>query len=244
MIISPPGSMKSTFIETAYRAYPDTLVVSDLNVQQIHALRDDLQHGRYSTIAFTAFEKIYARHASTATNIEAHLMALVEEGFQRMSFEDQRIPMTKARSLVVGGMPPAISAKHFRDWMESGFNRRFLWILFSVANPWRIQEAIRSWSLLEVDSYIPKIPIGREIPYTVTEQESKQLEVWLKDQRGDATPYVLLKKILCVLKWRYRSQTSKPMQIIRDLAPCLSKNGGELLLPELKSNGKVKAAHV
>jgi hypothetical protein len=243
MLVSPPGSLKSYMIDQSYKGYPDTLVISDTNVQQIQSLRDDFQHGRYSTLAFTAYEKIYARHASTASNIEAHLMALVEEGFSRMSFEDPRTPMVKARALVVGGMPPAVFARHFREWMESGFNRRFLWVVFSVANPWRIKDAIREWRLIDIETYVPKIPINHEIPYSVTEQESRQLEIWLKDQRGDATPYVLLKKILCVLKWRHRKNPARPMQIIRDLSPCLSKNGGEMILPEPKMNGKVKGVH-
>jgi len=44
-------------------------------------MRDDIAGGRINTLSFLEMEKIYQRHASTSSNIEGHLKAMVEEGF-------------------------------------------------------------------------------------------------------------------------------------------------------------------
>src|SRR6476646_6884687 len=104
MLVGPPGVLKSTFIASGLSDYPSALVLSDLNVQQLVRLRDDLSGGRYTSIGFTEFEKLYQRASSTSENIEGHIKALVEEGFTRASFEDQRMATMSARALVVGAM--------------------------------------------------------------------------------------------------------------------------------------------
>jgi hypothetical protein len=46
----------------------------------------------------------------------------------------------------------------------------------------------------------------------------------------EATPYVLLKKILAVLKWKYAQEPKKPMQIMDELGACLDNRMGVIEL--------------
>jgi hypothetical protein len=60
------------------------------------------------------------------------------------------------------------------------------------------------------------------IPFNVTEKESVHLRNLLRDQ-PEATPFVLLKKIFAVLKWKYGVE--KSLRIIDKFALCLSGEG-------------------
>jgi len=64
-------------------------------------------------------------------------------------------------------------------------------------------------------------------------EESKALRVIIRQQPpGNSTPFVLLKKIHCALKWKY-SQTKKPnayKKILEDVAPAFTKGGAEVEL--------------
>lgn len=230
MLIGPPGVMKTTFINAAYQEWPNALVLSDINVNQLVPLRDDLISGRYRTIAFTAFDKLYQRHSSTSSNIEGHISALVEEGFQRASFEDQRMTSFKARCLVVGGLPYGIYSRKFNEWAESGFARRFLWCFIRLSDPEKIQDAIHDWKLIDMACAARIEPKTRNIPYNVTEAESRMLQKLVKEQPGEATPFILIKKIYCALKWKYSRKPAYIKHLLKEFAPCLTKNGGTIEL--------------
>ena len=75
MLVGPPGSFKSTIIETAADPHPDTIVCSDLNVQQWLKMKDEFVNKRYSALGFPEFEKIYQRHSATASNLEGIIKA-------------------------------------------------------------------------------------------------------------------------------------------------------------------------
>lgn len=230
MLVAPPAALKSTMIEMALSEYGNALSLTDLNVNTLVKLRDDLISNRYATIGFGEFEKLYQRHQTTASNIEGSLKALVEEGFMRASFEDVRMGGLRARVLIVGGMTPQFYSNHYDSWSKSGFARRFLWSLYAVDNPEMITEAIHIWKLLRIaKGFTRRYPGLEGIPFKIEPMESRYLGGLVKEQAGQSTPYVLLKKILSVLKWKY--DKTKAIQIIKDFAPSLSKNGARLILP-------------
>lgn len=233
MIVGPPLSLKSTMVESALCEYPNSLILSDINVNTLTQIKDDLASGCYPTIAFPAFEKLYQRNPSTAQNIEGYLMALVEEGFSRASFEDQRMAAIKARTLVIGAMTYSLYQQKYAAWSKSGFLRRFLWCVVKLQDVEKVMEAIHKWELLPLDGINRRTPGNRNIPYNLEMAESTKVRALMREQPpASSTPYVLLKKIACVLKWKYAN--SKPevnyMKILGDFSESLKKQGANIVL--------------
>lgn len=233
MIVGPPNTLKSTFIELAFGEYPNSLILSDINVNTLTQIKDDLAAGHYPTIAFPAFEKLYQRQKATSANVEGYLMALVEEGFSRASFEDQRMAAIKARALIVGAIPYSFYQANYTRWNQSGFLRRFLWCVLRLKDSEKIMEAIHNWKLIPFNGISHRIPGSKTISYSMSAQESRYLRAMIRQQpTGNSTPYVLLKKIHCAMKWKY-SLTKHPSdykEIMEDIAPCFSKGGAEVNL--------------
>jgi hypothetical protein len=228
MVVGPPGSMKTTFINVALSNYPSALRLGDLNINSLMKLRDSLVSGRYSTIAFPEYEKLYQRKADTAANIEGTIKQLIEEGFGRASFEELDAITTTARVMIVGAMTYEFYNRKISQWRESGFKRRILWCGIKLNNPDKVMESIRKWELIELDG-IPRRYPTKDIPFNVSDAESRAIEGMLKGQ-WEATPYVLLKKIYAVLKWKYPREPRKPMKIMEELQCCLGNNMGTIEL--------------
>lgn len=227
-LIGPPGQLKSTIIKLSLIEYPDTLLLSDLNVSSLSALRESLIGGRYSTLGFGEFEKLYKRNPASASNLEAHLQMMVEEGFDKTSFEDPRMMTMTARVLLIGGITPTCYVKRFLDWQNSGFLRRFLWVSYKLANPEAILKAIHEWKPLDFGKMSFKVPANRNIPFKVAREKSLWLESLLQHQPAKETPLIVLKKIFCVLEWRYGSK--RATEIMKDFSGGLSKSGAEIYL--------------
>lgn len=228
MIVGPPGALKTTFIKTALNEHPSALFLSDLNINSLMSLRDSLVSGRYRTIAFPEYEKLYQRKADTSANIEGTIKQLIEEGFSRASFEEQDAITSVARTFVVGAMTYSFYNAMIAKWRESGFKRRILWVGIKLSNPDLIMEAIRKWELIELDG-IPRRYPSKSIPFDVSEAESKTIEKMLEGQ-WEATPYVLLKKIYAVLKWKHVKEPGRAMKIMKELEPCIGNKLGMIEL--------------
>jgi hypothetical protein len=232
MLIAPPESLKTSLLDVL-NFYPDAMVLSDLNNQQLaKGLRDDIAAGRISTLAFGEFNKLYQRNPAVAAGMEGNIAQLVGEGLRFFGHEDARMPVYPARCSVIGCMTPALFKKNFSDWKESGFYRRFLWSTFRLENPEIIIQAIEEWKKIDFSGkgFVLKVPASRSIPYRVEPEENNQLRLWLKYQSGGIS-FSLLKKILCVLRWKYKPREGEPdraMQILKDFAPSLGETGAQL----------------
>ncbi len=231
MMFGPPATLKTTFIKNIFDEHYDALVISDINIQTLMKLRSDFKVGRYSTMAFTEFSKIYARRGDSAANLEGAIHQLVEEGFSTPSFMDQRMSVSKSRCLVVGAMTEVFYESKFNEWMDGGFLRRFLWCNLSITRSHLLMDAIARWSPLDLGTYRTRNPGNKSIPMLVSDEENKELQRILKEQPGTTTPFVLMKKILSVLHWKYdKEHPKKAMNIIRDFAPCLTREGAYIEL--------------
>jgi hypothetical protein len=230
MLVAPPGSLKSTILKTSLDEYPDALILSDINVQTLNPLRDDIAAGKINTLAFPALEKIYERHSSTASNIEGTLKAMVDEGFREASYENhQMLGKFEARCQVTGAIIPAIYRLKFQQWNENGMLRRFLWCFYKLSDPTVIIRAIHQWRHIEFGNEVVLRP--KRIDLNVTDSESQRLEVMLRYQHGKEVPLIMLKKILSVLKWRYRNgDETQPMKIIKDFSECLEEKPANLIV--------------
>ena len=242
MLVGAPGVLKSTFLEELDRQYPNVITMSDLNVKSLVQFRDQIAAGTIQTLVFPELQKLYERKDETAANLEGTLRALVAEGFQAASFEDQRVNRVRARCLVIGAMTPATQARRFQIWDESGFNRRFLWSLVRLRNPEALEEAILAWRRLDFRiRNVPQIPpFGDKIPNLTTRQERHNCRMLVKYQPGGSgvQQAQFLVKIMAVLKWWYtETQPGRDaMQVISAFGESLGREGTRLNLRPLSTS--------
>jgi len=223
MLTGRPAVFKTTYISNVFSEHYDALIISDINIQTLKRLRDDIRSERYNTLAFTEYEKLYQRRQETASNLEGCIKALVGEGFDKFSFEDSRMSVGKARCAVVGAMTTRFYERKYDDWHDNGFLRRFLWCNIDLHNPQMIINSISAWKPIDFGDYtVKKVPGNKFIELDVTDSENERLLQFLKHQPGQEIPFILLKKILSVLKWKYSKQDpARPMAIIKDFSECL-----------------------
>lgn len=231
LLIGPPASLKTTFVKNVFEEHYDALVMGDVNIQTLVKMKEDIRCGRFSTFAFTEFEKLYQRRGDTAQNLEGSIKMLVEEGFDKPSFKDQRIASSHARCLVVAALTSSFYERKYEDWQDSGFLRRFLVCNIALSNPQVLMDSISKWELYDLGTYKVSNPGNRSIPYVVTDAENHLLRRAVKEQPGEHTPFVLLKKIMCVLHWKYdKEDKGKALAIMKDFTPCLTRDGDEITL--------------
>ena len=234
MLVAYPGSFKTSIVNSSVQGHPDVMKTSDLNVQQWLKVKDDFITGRYTCLAFTDFEKIYQRHTSTAMHVEGIIKGLVAEGYGTGPSGDQRMPTILAYALVIGAMTNTCMESKYDDWQKSGFLRRFIWITYAVKNQNKIHEAIERWEKLDFGRFKDR-PINSNIKAQETPPElSSKLRHMMQEQPGlNGTGYVLLQKIVSVLLWKYGANgkgTKAVMEILNDVAPSFSKDGGRITL--------------
>jgi hypothetical protein len=232
-LVSPPGSFKTTITETLDE-FPMTQVISDMNVQTLVRMKELFLSNHIRTLAFSDFGKLYKRHGSVADNMEGILMALADEGFRKASFQNQSSGALPARVTIVGGMTSAFFESKEKDWTDNGFLRRFMFAKYVVDNLEIIEKAANDWrrAMLEGD-FAARIPSSRTIPYTIDEHESKMIEYIVRHQYSRIAATVMLRKMFSVWKWKFsKSNPKRAVELLKDFAPCLSKDGGTLVLKE------------
>lgn len=248
MLVGAPGVLKSTFLEELDKQYPNVISMSDLNVKSLIRFREQIAAGNIRTLVFPELQKLYERKDETAANLEGTLRALVAEGFQAASFEDQRVNRLRARCLVIGAMTPATQGKRFEAWDESGFNRRFLWSLIRLADPGALDRAIEEWQRLDFRvRHVPQLPpFEQGIPNLTTRDERMRCRTLVKYQPGGAPTQQaqMLVKILAVLKWWYAEtqQERSAIAVVTSFAESLGREGAELHLKPL-SRSTIRRKH-
>lgn len=239
MLVGAPGMLKTTFIGILDRHYPDALMLSDINAQGLVRLRDIIATGGVRTLVIPELRKLYERNEATASNVEGTLRALVSEGFQAASFEDQRVNRARARATVIGALTPATQSKRFTDWEESGLNRRFLWSLIRLEDATILDRAAVACQSLDFQlQHVPRAPLsGESIPNLTTAPEREQFRLWVKYQPGGmhALQLQLLTRQLAVLRYWYQEAgiNRDPMETMRAFAQTLGREGAEIRLPSV-----------
>lgn len=236
MLVGPPGVLKTTFVNVIDKQYHDAISLSDINVKSLVQLRDSIASGKVNTLVLPELAKIYERSDVTSRNVEGTLRALAAEGFMAASFEDSRINRLTARAMVIGALTPPTVDAHFTGWEESGFNRRFLWVLMRLTDPLALEKAAVLWQRIDFRlAHIPLMPIGGTIPNRTTQRERQRCAAIVKYQPGGdhAIQLQLLIRILAVLRWWYAEsgQPRNAMETIERFAPALGKTGVALELP-------------
>ena len=201
-LVTPPQQLKSSMLKKL-KIFPDAMVVSDLNYQQVNIVREDMCSGRYKTLAFVEFNKVYQRNASTSSNLEGVIASLVCEGWSGPPHEDQRAARDESRCLVIGGMTKSTYIARLKGWMENGFAQRFLWVHYRLEDDSLIGDAIENQEPIDLSGDIWIQPNG-PIKFNLDAKEKSVIREWMANQPGnEKLPYSLMLKIACVLKWRY-----------------------------------------
>lgn len=232
MLVSAPGSLKTSIL-TILENYSTARMLSDLTIRQAVEMREEIQSGRITTIAFSDFAKLYQRRQDTAANIEGFIRAIIAEGFRQANWEDPGMAVIPAHCAVIGCMTSTFKRTHFQRWKQDGIARRFLWCEYSLDDPRVILEAQHKNQRLDfgTNGFNTKVPTSRrEIPYQISEEQSRLLEQMLRDQPAPEIPLIMMRKILAALRWKYQGDSRKPWQIIHDFAPSLRSTGTELVI--------------
>jgi hypothetical protein len=138
-----------------------------------------------------------------------------------------------AQCAVIGCMTSTFKSMHFQRWKKDGIARRFIWCEYRLDDPRIILEAQHKNYRLDFgnNGFNSRIPTSRrEIPYEVSEEQSRLLEQLLKDQPSPEIPLIMLRKILAALRWKYPKDPRRPWGIINDFATSLRATGTELVV--------------
>jgi hypothetical protein len=243
-LVSPPQQLKSSIIKKL-KLFPDAMVVSDLNYQQVNVVREDMCVGRYNTLAFVEFNKVYQRNPATAINLEGTIASLVCEGWSGPPHEDQRAARDEARCLVIGGMTKSTYTARLQQWMENGFAQRFLWAHYKLADDSIIGDAIEHQEPIDLSGDLWTQPNG-PIKFNLEQSETLQIREWIANQPGgEKLPFSLMLKMACVLKWRYNKSTKTKdqnlhMKVLGQFKKLLQNRYIYVTVPTAKYNGDRK----
>ena len=232
MLIGDPATLRSTMLNVMDRQYHNVLSLSDLNARSLAELRGPIANKTIRSLVLPELAKLYERgNPGTAEHVIGTLRALVAEGFRAASFEDARVNRVVARCVVMAALTPSLQMRHFKDWEESGFNRRFIWPVIALEQGEIIEESRVQRRLLdvEINSY-PPIP-NTTIPDETTEAERRALRLLVKHQPGGnhGMQLELMARMLAVLRWWYKKAnrpSDEAMARIREFSRSLGREGG------------------
>jgi len=231
MLVAPAGHGKTTLLSKMSTELPKMLDISDLTTRQVSSLRSRILEGKYCTLILDELEKLYQRKDATAQNVEGAIQAIIEQGFQDVPGERPEIMGMPAQALVIANCTEEFFSRQLRRW-STAFIRRWLICQYRLKDPDMFADAIERWKLRELkDGMLFVIP-SETIPYSLTIYESRRIRKWLMmNNQDEKTPYQLLQRIACVLRWKCRKLGRKrdtTFEILEDFSQCLQKHGTSL----------------
>lgn len=230
-LVSPPGQLKTSLLQT-FEYQLGVLGYSDMTTTNLVEARDLITSNKANTILLYDMQKLYERRADTASNIEGHIRSLMDEGFTSAAHESssKNIIQAKARALVMGACTPTFYREKMGRWETSGFARRLLFCVYSLKDPWLIQEAILSETPIALGDASLRIPMNLEIPQDIQAGDDDFLRRIMKKQTDDV-PLNLMKKTLWVLRWHFKKHLKKKdesMDVLKKFSSCLGDGGAEI----------------
>ena len=210
MIVGPPGALKTTFL-AVLDSYHNTMVASALNTQTLMRAQQDLATGSIRSIVVPDLHAIYAGDPRTAARVESSLMQLAGEGLRGASWQDTRHQHFVARATVFGAMTATHFERHAKDWEESGFLRRFLWVRYQLLDAEILMNALERWERADFGAFAaPALPASGSIHDDLTSVERATIRGWLKHQpRPHEIQYSLFCRATAALRWCYKTVKSK-----------------------------------
>jgi hypothetical protein len=228
MLVGPPGALKTTMLDVL-EAYSNTLTASAINTQTLMRSQQDLASGSIRSIIIPDMHALYSGDPRTAARVESTLMQLAGEGSRGASWQDVRHQHFIARATIFAAMTPSHFERHAKDWEESGFLRRFLWVRYTLADPEVLMRALEQWKRAEIGVInAPALPANGVIPEALTPAERSQIRGWLKHQpRPHEIQYAMLCRAASALRWCYQQSREKKrnaMTTMKAFASCLGRD--------------------
>jgi hypothetical protein len=229
-LVAPPGQLKTAILKQI-EALPDTRAFSDMNTRDLLRVRDEIAARAVRAILFYDWQKIFERRVETAQNICGNVRALIDEGFT-YDGEGTGNHQPVANAFALMAMTPACFRRNEDEWISNGFLRRVVVCAYRLEKPEMISEAIIQNIPMRFGVERFPIPIGKAVPQSVTEEESRWLlHSALRYQHSrQATGLTLMRKVWSMLRWRYRKQkvTDVSYEVMKDFAPSLGKKAVDL----------------
>ena len=222
---APPGQLK-TFMIQALENVPGTKGISDLTARELDKIHAKVEAREIRTLLFYELPKIYERRAETASNIMGHLRSLVDEGFTGLSNSQTGI---KSRCAIIAAMPLKFQRLHEAEWDDNGLGRRMIFSRFVLSRPEVIERAIITGQRIKTSASFP-VPFD-PIKMLVTEDESSEILTILKrGEQSSSTPFIMLKKIVSVLRWKCKEMHRKDnaMELVREFSRSMGRSGAEV----------------
>jgi len=233
--------MKTSFLECLDH-YETALPLSDVNGRMLNRLKGRLTNNSIRTLVFPEMQRLYERDPRTASGVEGTIRALVEEGYRGAAFEDPTELRFRARAMVIGAMTESFRDANWDRWVDSGFARRFMWVLIRLSDPHILMDAVEKGRLAQIEGEVVtmKTPIGdRPIP-CIDEKMRKRLRPLVRKQPSPSNvQYELLCRMTAVLKWCYEREKSKkdPMETILEFSRCIT-GGADLVGLSFNESGR------
>lgn len=230
-LCAPPGQLKTT-AEMVLSEFEKKLILSNVTVKTLTAMRNEFLSGNIKTLIFTDFANLYRRHGSVSSNIEGIIMDLVGDGFRKPAYSDQRIQAVPARCFVLGAMTFTFKETMESSWIDSGFYRRFIWCKYRIKNPELLDNALQAWRLANIEGdFSSKVPLTRQIKYNLDAGDQKLIRYTLRHENDIRQMLVLASKILVVLKWKLPREYT---HLWEDFSESLRPDGAVIVLRERK----------
>lgn len=230
-LVGPPGVLKTTIVG-ALDTYESVMTLSDINGKTLTSIiKAQLTTNAIKTLVFTEVQRLYERDPRTAAGIEGTIRSLVEEGYRGASYEDPTVTRFIARACVIGAMTDKFRDEHWTLWQDSGFSRRFLWVLVRLADPSILMNAVESGRLAEVKGEVVPMPtpqLGTIAP--IEGMLRKKIRPLVRKQPKPANvQYEMLCRMLAVLIHYYEKAKSKkdPVETVIEFGNALL-GGAEL----------------
>lgn len=225
-VVGPPGVMKTTILR-ALDPYESVLTLSDVNSKVLTGIiKSQLTSNAIKSLVLPEVQRIYERDPRTAAGVEGTIRSLVEEGFQGASFEDPTIPRFTARAFVIGAMTDKFRDENWQRWVDSGFARRFLWVLVRLGDPSILMNSVEAGRMAQVADEVvqmPQPPMG-QIPSIDSVMRKRIRPLVRKQPKPCNVQYELLCRMAAVLKFYYEKNKSK-----KDPLATIQEFGGSIL---------------
>jgi hypothetical protein len=218
-VVGPPGVMKTTILR-ALDPYESVLTLSDVNSKVLNGIiKSQLTSNAIKSLVLPEVQRIYERDPRTAAGVEGTIRSLVEEGFSGASFEDPTVSRFTARALVIGAMTDKFRDENWQRWNDSGFARRFLWVLVRLGDPSILMNAVEAGRMAQVSDEIVQMPQPLATIPPLDSATRKRIRPLVRKQPKPCNvQYELLCRMTAVLKYYYEKNKSKkdPLQTIQE----------------------------
>lgn len=233
-LVSPPGQLKTSLL-SCFEEQIGVLGYSDMTTNNLIEARDLIASKKVNTLLFYDMQKLYERRQDTAANIEGNIRSVMDEGFTSASHEkvSKNVIQSKARALIMAALTTNFYRRKLGDWESSGFARRVLFCVYTMKNPEMIEQAVLSETPIMLgEPCTLNMPINLEIVPDMRPGDDEFLMRIMRKQRNDV-PLNLVKKILWVLRWKYKvrlKQKDISMDILKEFSQCLGEGGAEIII--------------